>query len=118
MHEAMKYFSGAHKCIFKLPHGISLLQLIGTPNEADLDFVNENARRYIRQLPRHASQSLSEKFPHVHPSAIDLVEKMLTFDPRQRITGKFWHVFFRFNRPIHLWYGARALFTYFCHQDS
>ncbi|KAM3195344.1 hypothetical protein ACQJBY_071454 [Aegilops geniculata] len=60
--------------------------LIGTPNEADLDFVNENARRYIRQLPRHARQSLSEKFPHVHPSAIDLVEKMLTFDPRQRIT--------------------------------
>jgi mitogen-activated protein kinase 6 len=63
-----------------------LMELIGTPNEADLDFVNENARRYIRQLPRHASQSLSEKFPHVHPSAIDLVEKMLTFDPRQRIT--------------------------------
>ncbi|VAI82479.1 unnamed protein product [Triticum turgidum subsp. durum] len=70
-----------------------LMELIGTPNEADLDFVNENARRYIRQLPRHARQSLSEKFPHVHPSAIDLVEKMLTFDPRQRITGKFWHVF-------------------------
>uniref|UniRef100_A0A453QQH7 Protein kinase domain-containing protein n=1 Tax=Aegilops tauschii subsp. strangulata TaxID=200361 RepID=A0A453QQH7_AEGTS len=63
-----------------------LMELIGTPNEADLDFVNENARRYIRQLPRHARQSLSEKFPHVHPSAIDLVEKMLTFDPRQRIT--------------------------------
>jgi mitogen-activated protein kinase 6 len=63
------------------------MQLIGTPNEADLDFVNENARRYIRQLPRHARQSLPEKFPHVQPLAIDLVEKMLTFDPRQRITG-------------------------------
>nr|CAB3469544.1 unnamed protein product [Digitaria exilis] len=60
--------------------------LIGTPNESDLDFVNENARRYIRQLPRHARQSLPEKFPHVQPLAIDLVEKMLTFDPRQRIT--------------------------------
>ena len=63
------------------------MQLIGTPNEADLDFVNENARRYIRQLPRHARQSFPEKFPHVQPLAIDLVEKMLTFDPRQRITG-------------------------------
>uniref|UniRef100_A0A0D3GCZ7 Mitogen-activated protein kinase n=1 Tax=Oryza barthii TaxID=65489 RepID=A0A0D3GCZ7_9ORYZ len=63
-----------------------LMELIGTPNEADLDFVNENARRYIRQLPRHARQSFPEKFPHVHPLAIDLVEKMLTFDPRQRIT--------------------------------
>jgi hypothetical protein len=63
------------------------MQLIGTPNEADLDFVNENARRYIRQLPCHARQSFPEKFPHVQPLAIDLVEKMLTFDPRQRITG-------------------------------
>jgi len=63
-----------------------LMELIGTPNEGDLDFVNENARRYIRQLPRHPRQSLPEKFPHVQPLAIDLVEKMLTFDPRQRIT--------------------------------
>ncbi|KAJ8505730.1 hypothetical protein OPV22_006616 [Ensete ventricosum] len=63
-----------------------LMELIGTPNEADLDFVNENARRYIRQLPRHPRQSFPEKFPHVHHTAIDLVERMLTFDPRQRIT--------------------------------
>ncbi|RWV80991.1 hypothetical protein BHE74_00046040 [Ensete ventricosum] len=63
-----------------------LMELIGTPNEADLDFVNENARRYIRQLPRHPRQSIHEKFPHVHPTAIDLVERMLTFDPRQRVT--------------------------------
>jgi len=64
------------------------MQLIGTPDEADLGFVNENAKRYISQLPRHARQSFPEKFPHVHPAAIDLVENMLTFDPRQRITGK------------------------------
>ncbi|KAK1322384.1 hypothetical protein QJS10_CPA03g00750 [Acorus calamus] len=63
-----------------------LMELIGTPNEDDLGFVNENARRYIRQLPRHARQSFTEKFSHVHPAAIDLVERMLTFDPRQRIT--------------------------------
>ncbi|KAJ4980366.1 hypothetical protein NE237_031203 [Protea cynaroides] len=63
-----------------------LMELIGTPAESDLGFVNENAKRYIRQLPRHDRQSLTEKFPHVHPSAIDLVEKMLTFDPRERIT--------------------------------
>ncbi|ONK69011.1 uncharacterized protein A4U43_C05F18350 [Asparagus officinalis] len=63
-----------------------LMELIGTPDEADLGYVNENARRYIRQLPRHPRQSFHEKFPHVHPAAIDLVERMLTFDPRQRIT--------------------------------
>ena len=64
------------------------MQLIGTPSEAELGFLNENAKRYIRQLPQYRSQSFAEKFPHVHPAAIDLVEKMLTFDPRQRITGK------------------------------
>lgn len=64
------------------------LQLIGTPSEADLGFLNENAKRYIRQLPLYRCQSFQEKFPHVHPEAIDLVEKMLTFDPRKRITGK------------------------------
>ncbi|CAL5348111.1 unnamed protein product [Camellia sinensis] len=61
-------------------------QLIGTPSEAEFGFLNENAKRYIRQLPPFHRQSLTEKFPHVHPAAIDLVEKMLTFDPRQRIT--------------------------------
>ncbi|GAU14553.1 hypothetical protein TSUD_96170 [Trifolium subterraneum] len=63
-----------------------LMELIGTPTEADLGFLNENAKRYIRQLPPYHRQSFLEKFPHVHPEAIDLVEKMLTFDPRKRIT--------------------------------
>ncbi|CAN1253574.1 Mitogen-activated protein kinase homolog NTF4 [Linum perenne] len=63
-----------------------LMELIGTPSEAELGFLNENAKRYIRQLPLYRRQSFTEKFPTVHPSAIDLVKKMLTFDPRQRIT--------------------------------
>uniref|UniRef100_A0A6N2KM36 mitogen-activated protein kinase n=1 Tax=Salix viminalis TaxID=40686 RepID=A0A6N2KM36_SALVM len=63
-----------------------LMELIGTPSEAELEFLNENAKRYIRQLQLHRRQSFLEKFPTVHPAAIDLVEKMLTFDPRQRIT--------------------------------
>ncbi|XP_021291163.1 mitogen-activated protein kinase homolog D5 isoform X2 [Herrania umbratica] len=63
-----------------------LMELIGTPSEAELGFLNENAKRYIRQLPLYRRQSFTEKFPSVHPLAIDLVEKMLTFDPRQRIT--------------------------------
>ncbi|KVI00401.1 Protein kinase, ATP binding site-containing protein [Cynara cardunculus var. scolymus] len=62
--------------------------LIGTPSEAELGFLNENAKRYIRQLPQYRRQSFTEKFPQVHPAAIDLIEKMLTFDPRHRITGE------------------------------
>nr|GEX48871.1 mitogen-activated protein kinase homolog MMK1 [Tanacetum cinerariifolium] len=37
-------------------------------------------------LNHYQRQSFVEKFPQVHHAAIDLIEKMLTFDPRQRIT--------------------------------
>lgn len=65
-------------------------QLLGTPTDADLGLVkNEDARRYIRQLPQYPRQPLAQVFPHVHPAAIDLVDKMLTIDPTKRITGTF-----------------------------
>lgn len=64
-----------------------LTELLGTPTEADLGFLqNEDARRYIRQLPPQPRQPLRQIFPHVNPLAIDLIEKMLTFDPTRRIT--------------------------------
>jgi serine/threonine protein kinase len=64
-----------------------LIELLGTPTESDLGFVrSDDARRYIRQLPSHPRQPLAMVFPHVHPLAIDLIEKMLTFDPDKRIT--------------------------------
>ncbi|CAK9169130.1 unnamed protein product [Ilex paraguariensis] len=67
-----------------------LTELLGTPNDSDLGFVrNEDARKYIRQLARHPRQQLANVFPHVHPLAIDLVDKMLTLDPTKRITGNF-----------------------------
>ncbi|KAJ8620906.1 hypothetical protein MRB53_029435 [Persea americana] len=64
-----------------------LTELIGTPTEAELGFLrSEDARRYLKQLPYHPRKSLSQAFPHVHPVASDLVERMLTFDPTKRIT--------------------------------
>uniref|UniRef100_A0A0C9RGX2 Mitogen-activated protein kinase n=1 Tax=Wollemia nobilis TaxID=56998 RepID=A0A0C9RGX2_9CONI len=69
-------------------HQLRLLtELIGTPGDDDLGFVrSDNARRFIRQMHRYPRQSFAQKFPHVHPLAIDLCEKMLTFDPTKRIT--------------------------------
>lgn len=69
---------------------VSLPQLLGTPTDADVGLVkNEDARRYIRQLPQYPRQPLNRVFPHVHPLAIDLIDKMLTIDPTRRITGNF-----------------------------
>nr|GME05744.1 mitogen-activated protein kinase 3 [Ipomoea batatas] len=64
-----------------------ITELLGTPTDSDLGSIqNENARRYIRQLPLRPRQQLANVFPHVHPLAIDLVDKMLTFNPSKRIT--------------------------------
>ncbi|KAK9127243.1 hypothetical protein Syun_016040 [Stephania yunnanensis] len=64
-----------------------LTELLGTPSEAELGFVNnENVKRYISQLKKYPRQSLARVFPHVNRDAIDLIEKMLIFDPAKRIT--------------------------------
>ncbi|CAL9123412.1 unnamed protein product, partial [Musa textilis] len=64
-----------------------ITELIGTPTEAELEFIqNEDARRYMRHLPRYPRQSFASLYPHISPVAIDLIERMLTFDPTKRIT--------------------------------
>ncbi|XP_008792346.2 mitogen-activated protein kinase 5 [Phoenix dactylifera] len=64
-----------------------ITECIGTPTEAELGFLrSEDARRYMRHLPQYPRQPFTSLFPHVHPAAIDLVEKMLTFNPSKRVT--------------------------------
>lgn len=64
-----------------------IMERIGTPSEAELGFIrNEDAKRYMRHLPHHPRQPFATSFPHVRPAAIDLVERMLTFDPYRRVT--------------------------------
>ncbi|KFK35190.1 hypothetical protein AALP_AA5G252000 [Arabis alpina] len=63
-----------------------LMKLIGTPSEDELGSLNEDAKRYIASLPLLPRQSFFEKFPNVPPLAIDLMEKMLIFDPIRRIS--------------------------------
>lgn len=69
-------------------HQLKLItELLGTPDEDSLKFVrSENARRYVKQLPRFPRQQFSARFPSISPLALDLLGKMLVFDPNQRIT--------------------------------
>ncbi|KAK4803383.1 hypothetical protein SAY86_003200 [Trapa natans] len=69
-------------------HQLRLItELIGSPDEASLGFLrSNNARRYVRQLPQYRKQLLSTRFPSMSPKAVDLLEKMLVFDPTKRIT--------------------------------
>ncbi|KAJ0254835.1 Mitogen-activated protein kinase 10 [Hirschfeldia incana] len=63
-----------------------VLELLGSPSEEELGSLSENSKLYLRQLPYHDRQSFFVKFPNVHYTALDLIMKMLKFDPRQRIS--------------------------------
>ncbi|KAH9604137.1 hypothetical protein KSS87_010477 [Heliosperma pusillum] len=69
-------------------HQLKLItELIGAPDDSSLGFLrSDNARRYVRQLPQSPRQQFSVRFPNASPMAVDLLERMLIFDPSKRIT--------------------------------
>nr|AAN75065.2 mitogen-activated protein kinase [Malus micromalus] len=69
-------------------HQLRLItELLGSPDDSSLGFLrSDNARRYVRELPQYPKRSFSLGFPNMSPSSIDLLEKMLIFDPNRRIT--------------------------------
>ncbi|CAF2042858.1 mitogen-activated protein kinase 5 [Brassica rapa] len=69
-------------------HQLKLItELIGSPDGTSLEFLrSENARKYVKELPKFPRQSFAARFPSMSSIAIDLLEKMLVFDPEKRIT--------------------------------
>ncbi|EJD07617.1 kinase-like protein [Fomitiporia mediterranea MF3/22] len=64
-----------------------ILDVLGTPEESVLTRIgSEKAQAYVRSLPRRKTVPFSKIIPHADPQAIDLLDKMLSFDPEQRIT--------------------------------
>ena len=43
--------------------------------------------RFVKSLPKRERVPLKNKFKNADPSAIDLLERMLVFDPKKRITA-------------------------------
>jgi len=66
-----------------------IINVLGTPNDESLAFVtNSMAKKAIKELPNRPKQSFQEIFSDSNPSAVDLLERMLVFDPRERCTVK------------------------------
>ncbi|CAJ0570091.1 unnamed protein product, partial [Mesorhabditis spiculigera] len=64
-----------------------IMGVVGTPNEEFLSKIqSEEARNYIKNLPRMPRQSFSVLFPNASPDAVNLLERMLVLDPDRRIT--------------------------------
>ncbi|BAO38499.1 mitogen-activated protein kinase FUS3 [Kluyveromyces marxianus DMKU3-1042] len=66
-----------------------IFRTLGTPSEQELQELVENkrARDYIRSLPRQPKIKWRRQFPKASLAALDLLDKMLQFDPRRRITA-------------------------------
>ncbi|KAJ6678678.1 MITOGEN-ACTIVATED PROTEIN KINASE [Salix viminalis] len=64
-----------------------IISVLGSQNDTDLMFIdNPKARRYIKTLPYSRGVHLSHLYPHADPLAIDLLLRMLVFDPTKRIS--------------------------------
>ncbi|KAL3955485.1 hypothetical protein ACCO45_011048 [Purpureocillium lilacinum] len=62
--------------------------LEGKPLFPGKDHVNhENTLRFVKSLPKRERQPLKDKFKNADDAAIDLLERMLVFDPKKRITA-------------------------------
>lgn len=64
-----------------------IVATLGSPTEEELGFISApKARAYIQGLPRSGKADFRRIFPGTSPKALDLLEKMLQFDPRKRIS--------------------------------
>lgn len=53
-----------------------------------LQIRNEKARRYLTSLKKKPSVPFSQKFPDSDPLALRLLERLLAFDPEDRISAE------------------------------
>ena len=77
-------------CGFHLDvHQFSIItELLGTPpDDVIATICSENTLRFVQNLPKRERIPFSQRFAEQEPQAIDLLEKMLVFDPRKRITA-------------------------------
>lgn len=64
-----------------------ILHILGTPNEETLSRIGSpRAQEYVRNLPYMPKKSFPSLFPSANPDALDLLDRMLAFDPSTRIS--------------------------------
>ncbi len=85
------------------------VELVGVPSEADCSFIADPAaRKTVTKMTSRASKRLESVLSTCTPLAHDLVRKMLTFDPRKRITvtEALAHPFFEPVSGVEEWSGV------------
>eukprot|EP01064_Diplonema_japonicum_P034182 TRINITY_DN7000_c1_g2_i1.p1 TRINITY_DN7000_c1_g2~~TRINITY_DN7000_c1_g2_i1.p1 ORF type:complete len:445 (+),score=97.99 TRINITY_DN7000_c1_g2_i1:38-1336(+) len=66
-----------------------ITEALGVPSDEDLENIkSEEALRYLKSIKKKPPTPLSELIPAASKNALDLIEKMLCFNPVQRITAE------------------------------
>lgn len=64
-----------------------IISVLGTPKENDVEYVHkEKAKEFLMKLAKRSKQTWSSLFPEANPVALDLLGKMLMFNPKKRYT--------------------------------
>ena len=64
-----------------------VINVLGTPPESEMYFVKNRAcRRAMQTMGRKRKREWNTIYPHAEKQALDLLDKLLTFDPAKRIT--------------------------------
>ncbi|KAL6614847.1 hypothetical protein ACP70R_037117 [Stipagrostis hirtigluma subsp. patula] len=71
-------------------HQLDLMtDLLGTPSAESISRIrNDKARRYLSNMRKKPRIPFTQKFPGVHPMALHLLERLLAFDPKDRLTAE------------------------------
>mmetsp|Transcript_125402 Transcript_125402/g.360284 ORF Transcript_125402/g.360284 Transcript_125402/m.360284 type:complete len:427 (+) Transcript_125402:115-1395(+) len=64
-----------------------IFTIIGTPDESEIDELDrEDSKKYVRCFEKRAGAGLGQKFSHVDPGSVDIMQAMLKFSPKKRIS--------------------------------
>ena len=69
---------------------VTILNIYGIPNSSDLNFLNDQrAEDYVKEISKNKTKTdIKIKLPAANKYALDLLKKLLVFNPYYRITAK------------------------------
>ncbi|KAG8983543.1 negative regulator of the PHO system [Tulasnella sp. JGI-2019a] len=67
---------------------LNIMRIIGTPDDRTLrKLASESPEIQLKQFPRYAKVPLQNILPKASPQAIDLLDRLLQFDPNKRLSA-------------------------------